>query len=326
MNTWYNGYAQPVDMKKLGYKQISTPDGWLYIVPAAGYYYDYLDYKNIYEKWSPLQIGEVRFPAGDPGIIGGSFAEWNDIVGNGITEKDVHDRVFPAMQVVAEKVWGGDQTINTFEVFDAKRKQIGEGPFLNIRGKIGKVKEALVAAYSFDQPGKNILLHQAGYSKGSKGKALAFTGKNSFAELPYTEIGYDYTVSFWINPSGNTEDNVTVFKSPNSVVKLKQGKTGKLGFSREGYDDDFDYVVPENTWTHVVISGTSKGTSLYINGHLQKRLYDNWIKFTDKDKVRKVETLFFPLQQVGGFKGRLDELQIWNKVLTDQEIEKLSRP
>jgi len=326
MNTWYNGYAQPVDMKKLGYKQISTPDGWLYIVPAAGYYYDYLDYKNIYENWSPLQIGEVRFPAGDPGIIGGSFAEWNDIVGNGITEKDVHDRVFPAMQVVAEKMWGGDQTINTFDVFDAKRKQVGEGPFLNIRGKIGNVNEPLVASYSFDQPGKNIILHQAGYSKGSKGKALTLTGKNSFAELPYKEIGYDYTVSFWINPSGNKEDNVPVFKSSNSVVKLKQGNTGKLGFSREGYDYDFDYAVPENTWTHVVISGTSKGTSLYINGHLQKRLYDNWIQFTDKDKtkVRKVETLFFPLQQIGGFKGQLDELQIWNKVLTDQEIEELS--
>ncbi|HTN36468.1 MAG TPA: family 20 glycosylhydrolase, partial [Arachidicoccus sp.] len=40
MNTWYNGYAEPTAMKKLGYNQISTPDGWLYIVPAAGYYYD----------------------------------------------------------------------------------------------------------------------------------------------------------------------------------------------------------------------------------------------------------------------------------------------
>src|SRR5699024_9368223 len=39
MNACYNGYANPVDMKKLGYKLISTPDGWLYIVPAAGYYY-----------------------------------------------------------------------------------------------------------------------------------------------------------------------------------------------------------------------------------------------------------------------------------------------
>ena len=49
MNAWYNGYADPVKMKELGYPLISTPDGLLYIVPAAGYYYDYLNLKHLYE-------------------------------------------------------------------------------------------------------------------------------------------------------------------------------------------------------------------------------------------------------------------------------------
>jgi hexosaminidase len=317
MNTWYNGYADPIAMKKMGYKQISTPDGWLYIVPAAGYYYDYLNYKSLYEKWSPLQIGNVRFPSGDPTIIGGAFAAWNDIVGNGISEKDVHDRVFPAMQVVAQKMWGGDQTQVTYEVFDAERKNIGEGPSLNIRGKIENASQSPVASFNFDKPHKTIQLQQASYAKGKNGNALSFTGENSFAKLPYKEIGYDYTVSFWINPSDNPGRDITIFKSPNSEVKLKQGDTGKLGFSRDGYHYDFDYTVPENTWTHVKISGTAKGTSLYINGQLQKKLYDNWILYTDKDKtkMRKVETLFFPLDQIGGFKGMIDDLQIWNTIL-----------
>ena len=50
MNAWYNGYAEPKEMVKLGYKLISMPDGLLYIVPAAGYYYDYLNTKYLYEK------------------------------------------------------------------------------------------------------------------------------------------------------------------------------------------------------------------------------------------------------------------------------------
>ncbi|WP_183576180.1 hypothetical protein HDF18_19665 [Mucilaginibacter sp. X5P1] len=72
----------------------------------------------------------------------------------------------------------------------------------------------------------------------------------------------------------------------------------------------------------MVITGTNKGTSLYINGKLQKKLYDDWIQFTDKDKtrMRKVETLVFPLLTLGGFKGEIDALQIWNKVLSDKEI------
>lgn len=300
MNTWYNGYAHPVEMKKLGYPQISTPDGWVYIVPAAGYYYDYLNYKHLYSKWSPLQIGNVRFPAGDPNILGGAFAAWNDIVGNGISEKDVHDRVFPAMQVLAQKMWGGDETQLPYEAFDAARKAIGEGPSVNIRAKIGETSQTPVASY----------------------KKFSFKGPKSFSKLPYKEIGYDYTVSFRVNPSANEGQDVLMFKSPNAEVKLKQGNTGKLGFSRDGYHYDFDYSLPENTWTVVTITGTAKGTSLFINGKLQKKLEDNFIQYTDKDKtkMRKVETLVFPLEEVGGFKGKIEKLQIWNRILSEQEI------
>ncbi|WP_051691984.1 family 20 glycosylhydrolase [Pedobacter borealis] len=325
MNTWYNGYANPVEMKKLGYKQISTPDGWLYIVPAAGYYYDYLNIKNIYNKWTPSMIGKVSFPAGDPSIVGGSFAEWNDIVGNGISEKDVHDRVFPAMQVLSQKTWSGNDTAMPFEDFDVLSKKISEGPTLNIRGKIGKAGQSEVALFSFDKKSKHIRLQKAVLVKGVKGKALSFSGKDSFAKLPYTEIGYDYTVSFWINPSVNNPDGAVIFKSPNSIVKLKQGNTGQLGFSRDGYDLDFGYTVPENTWTHFVIAGTNKGTSLYVNNKLEKKLYGDSILFSGKakQKKRKLETLFFPLQTIGGFKGKIDELQIWDKILSDQEIADL---
>ena len=322
MNTWYNGYANPVEMKKLGYNQISTPDGWLYIVPAAGYYYDYLDYKNIYENWTPSMIGDVRFPAGDPTIIGGSFAAWNDIVGNGISEKDVHDRVFPAMQVLSQKMWDGNHTEVAYPDFATACNQVSEGPTINIRGRLSKTNAPFVTRFAFDKADRRVQLHEVTYAEGVKGQSLAFSGENSLAILPYPEIGYDYTVSFWINPAGNTSDDVVLFKGSNSVVKLKQGNSGKLGFSRDGYNFDFDYAVPENVWTHVVISGTNKGTSLYINGALQKKLYDNWIQFSDKEKtkVRKVETLFFPLREMGGFHGKIDELQIWNKALSDQEI------
>lgn len=322
MNTWYNGYANPVEMKKLGYKQISTPDGWLYIVPAAGYYYDYLDIKNIYNKWTPSMIGDVSFPAGDPTILGGSFAEWNDIVGNGISEKDVHDRVFPAMQVLSQKMWTGNDTTMVFEDFEALSKKISEGPTLNMRGKIGKTDQPLVALFNFDKKNKKIQQQHASLVKGFKGNALSFSGKNSFAKLPYVEIGYDYTVSFWINPAVNNSADAVIFKSPNSTVKLKQGNTGKLGFSRDGYNFDFDYAVPENKWTHIIIAGTNKGTSLYVNSKLKKKLYADTIQFNGKAKIKnsKSETLFFPLQIVGGFNGKIDELQIWNKILSDDEI------
>ncbi len=83
MDAWYNGYADPAAMIEAGYDLVSVPDGLTYIVPAAGYYYDYLNNKYLYEKWEPVQIGNLLFPYGHPNIRGGKFAVWNDHVGNG---------------------------------------------------------------------------------------------------------------------------------------------------------------------------------------------------------------------------------------------------
>ena len=105
MSAWYNGYAEPKDMVKQGYKLISIPDGLIYIVPAAGYYYDYLNTQYLYENWTPAHVGQAVFEEKDPAILGGMFAVWNDHVGNGISVKDIHHRLFPALQTLATKTW-----------------------------------------------------------------------------------------------------------------------------------------------------------------------------------------------------------------------------
>ena len=90
-------------MVKQGYKLISIPDGFLYIVPAAGYYYDYLNTEELYNSWTPAHVGKAVFEEKDPAILGGMFAVWNDHVGNGISTKDIHHRTFPALQTLAVK-------------------------------------------------------------------------------------------------------------------------------------------------------------------------------------------------------------------------------
>ena len=110
MDCWYNGYADPREMKRQGYKLVSIPDGLVYIVPAAGYYYDYLNCQWLYGAWTPAQIGGVKFEERDPDIVGGMFAVWNDHCGNGITVKDIHHRLMPAMQTLSTKCWTADST------------------------------------------------------------------------------------------------------------------------------------------------------------------------------------------------------------------------
>ena len=76
-------------------------------------------------------------PEGTPGVLGGMFAVWNDMCGNGISEQDVHLRSFPAIQVLAEKLWKGDNKIVSYEVLSLCRI-MPEAPGVNLLARIPK--------------------------------------------------------------------------------------------------------------------------------------------------------------------------------------------
>ena len=326
MNAWYNGYADPLKMKELGYPLISTPDGFLYIVPAAGYYYDYLNLKYLYEKWEPVAIGDAVFKMGDPFIRGGMFAVWNDVSKNGITAQDVTDRVFPALQVLSEKMWSGENKTVNFSAFSDKVKSINEGPGLNLRGKISG-KDALVVNYEMkgnDMEIKNI--NQVLYEKEGNRKVLSFKSNSSQVKLPYPEIGYNYTVIFKINPSENNADDAVIFQSNHAIVKLKQGNTSNFGFSHEGKDYDFGVAIPEKKWSTIAVSGDNNSTTFYLNGKLVKKLEREKIPTGIKtDSIYIMKTLFFPLDQIGdsknSFIGKMKDLKVFNQILSEVQIQ-----
>ena len=133
-------------MKEQGYQLVSIPDGFLYIVPAAGYYYDYLNCQYLYNNWTPALIGGERFEEQDPSILGGMFAVWNDHPGNGISVKDIHHRVYPAMQTLAVKCWTGALTQLPYELFDKQRKELSEAPGVNELALYGTEQREVYAA------------------------------------------------------------------------------------------------------------------------------------------------------------------------------------
>lgn len=287
MNCWYNGYAQPRDMMKLGYDVLSVPDGLLYIVPAAGYYHDYLNTKYLYENWTPAVIGNEVFEEKHPQIKGGMFAVWNDQVGNGISTQDVYHRLFPAMQTLAVKMWTGQKVALPFAEFDVKRKQLSEAPGLNFLSIPAKSQKGLV--FEVKKPRKGKLLKQK-----------------------LEDIGWNYRVSFDITAAQNPR-GTALFSSDYSVFYLNSSKDGKLGFSRNGYDYSFDYVVPMGQKVKIAIEGTNLETSLYVDGKLKETLKviphkdDTDVK---KDKRKWVQTLVFPLKKTEKFNGKIENLKV----------------
>lgn len=327
LNSWYNGYGDPIEMKKLGYPQISTPDGFLYIVPFAGYYYDYLNTDFLYNSWTPRRIGNVTFEEGDPIVRGGMFAVWNDIVGNGISEKDVHNRVFPAVQVLAQKMWGGDDDKPKLYEFNRKKASVIEAPGLNLRGAYGHYPTGLIYELSFDNDYDNSADTDLA-SANAQGltfaddqrKAVQFAG-DSQLQLPIAEIGESYTVSFWIKASEVL--NGDLFRSANASVFY--GEDG-LGYKRDGYTYLVDYTLPTDTWSLVTITGDKTSTQFYLNDKLVKDMKPAEIVLETKDrsgkevKFNKIQTLVFPLETVQLPQSSLADLRIYNHKWNAAEV------
>lgn len=282
MSTWYNGYAEPKEMAKQGYKLISVPDGMVYIVPATGYYNDYLDTEYLYKEWTPAHIGDVIFKEKDPAIIGGMFAVWNDHVGNGISPQDIHHRVFPAMQTIATKCWDGTKTTLPYAEFNAQREKLSEAPGVNRLGRIGQES--------------GIVYKQTSLTPGDR--------------IPFKEIGYNYRVSFDIEADNETM-GTELFRSPEAVFYLSDPISGKLGFARDGYLNTFRQNIMKGDNMHITVEGDNRSTKLYINNKLIENLDIRKIYFNSgKDSIYYVRTLVFPLEKAGQFNSKIRNLVI----------------
>ena len=284
MNAWYNGYADPATMIKDGYQLISIPDGLVYIVPKAGYYYDYLNEPYLYKEWTPAHIGKAVFDEKHPSILGGMFAIWNDHVGNGISVKDIHHRIFSPLQTLSVKMWTGAQTGIPYETFNEKRALLSEAPGVNQLARIGK-KPELVYERSTVAPGST---------------------------SDYPEIGYNYTVSFDITGAKESE-GTELFRSPNAVFYLSDPIRGMMGFARDGYLNTFPYKVNPGEKATIQIEGDNCSTTLRVNGKVVDEMNTQKLYFNaGKDSMSYVRTLVFPLEKAGNFNSKVQNLKVYN--------------
>lgn len=287
INAWNQGWVDPFKSIEDGFKIISTPDAWLYIVPAAGYYRDFLDIQWIFNNYRAEKVNpsETLTPY-HPSLYGAMFAVWNDICGNGISQQDVHFRVLSAMKVVGMKLWKSNPTI-TYDTYNELAMQTSEGPGLNMAGNYTPEEHGAIDAKLGETP-------------------VVFDGKTQLA-LGAGELGYNYDVSFDLKVSADNAADAVLFAGPFSKVTVNAGGTGKLGFSRDGYHYTFNYI-PDNNWHTIRILGDFKSVTLYVDEVRVEKLAPY-----SKNGFRFQQTLFFPLQFAGdnqnGFKGELKNLK-----------------
>lgn len=300
MGLWSNDMADPVEMKRQGWKMISMTDWQTYIVPIADYYHDYLPLDNLYNTWTPRVFRNVTLEENDPCIVGGMFALWNDIYGNGITVADMHDRIFPVLQVIADKTWTAALTTLPFDLFEQKKGLLSEAPGVN---EMGRTK----APMSLNEV-------KAGHNLG----------------LPVSEVGFGHRITFTVDCKTEAKGTV-LFYGPQSTFFLADPVTGRLGYQREDYLDTFNYTLPTEGEVELTIETTPAATTLYVNGVKRETLAEQRLYVIDKEKsrydkmpnvktlphvwqpttsMRYLRALFFPLQKAGAFKSNVKHLNV----------------
>lgn len=333
INVWSKDWADPTEMYNLGFELINCLDSNVYIVPAAGYYADYLNAANLYANWEPnvFKSGSLNtsIPAGDPQMIGGAYALWNDSIdtrGNGVTDYDVFDRIYQPMSALSEKLWGeGTKTYSEVKTTTAK---VSTAPNTNPYHEIESAGSTY-AEYNFDKEdgsdaSKNkydaVSAEHATYAEGKVGKALSMES-DTCIETPLDKSPAGTSLSFWVKKAaGGSSDEQVLFEGSSTLgdytIKAVQKKTGKVGYSREGYDYSFDYTLPEDEWVHLTIKGYKDKAELYVNDSdtAIPAVMDTATKLGTQYRLA---TLNIPIKYIGSttgnsFNGLIDEIELTN--------------
>ena len=186
-----------------------------------------------------------------------------------------------------------------------------------------------ISYYSFDQVKDNQIRDEWGTRNAVLADGMISTGKSGAAlETAKTSIGAKvsgasvsenaWTVSYWVC-SKAVSDRSSVLMSSDQKYSFDVGisdsnrKAGVHVGTGAGDILTFNYTLPAETWVHMAwTQDKTNGLSLYVNGILVQT--NAWTK---------TNAFPCPADIIGGsgFEGKIDELKIYKRVLTANEIQ-----
>ena len=227
---------------------------------------------------------------------------------------------------------------------------VGYFPFDNMKSYINKGKRP---AKYFDGNKKCTSVGSPELVEGKKGQAVTFPAGYDevyLSDMGLFEMTEPFTVGAWIY---TTEDD----KEKTQVIVGNAGEKNNFWRGWDFYLDEsnrlaarlihslpHNYIhnrskesIPLNTWTHVAFtydgSASAEGIQLYINGlSVENEIaFDNLYKNIHPVKVGNHEVNNTPLRvgksyrnytgESGFFKGRLDEMMIFDRAITPLEVQ-----
>ncbi|HID26358.1 MAG TPA: DUF11 domain-containing protein, partial [Methanosarcinales archaeon] len=204
--------------------------------------------------------------------------------------------------------------------------------------------DGLVAEWHFDEGSGNIVkdtsgngndgvIHGASWVDGKFGKALSFDGKDDYVSISgVPNLGTVHTFSFWLKPSDTSRGNIIfrkdwcingggggwrIFRTSDSSFQYSYQETDGVTDRHYGVG----ISTPVNTWTHVIIVRDGSTLKGYANG-----VHSVSVSITSSAEDDSSDAVFIGRQDwICGanyfFHGILDEVRIYNRALSAEEIK-----
>jgi len=209
-----------------------------------------------------------------------------------------------------------------------------------------------VAYWSFDDVGNpgyddsgngnDGVLYGPAIAEGPCGNALSFDGSDDYVEVPDSpelDLVGDFSIALWMNPesysfeggqqysrhiiqkhllhSNNSGEWATYFKL-DGRVEMNNLAPGNYQYFAT------DSPVSLHQWTHIALiySQADQTFRMYINGSLDVE-YNN-VNFDIRDTDRPLRIGMEEGVPEAPFEGRLDEIRIYDRALSESEIEELA--
>lgn len=191
----------------------------------------------------------------------------------------------------------------------------------NLSDSTGSHEEGRVIGASIgEEPG------QVTFSKGVIGKAAVFDGESGISLPDGLLGGRAYSVSFWFYPEEHRQFSTTFFGAQSesswiSLVPDSWDNNTMLWSGEDWYDGTSGFGVSTDEWHHVAFVVDRGNVKLFIDG---KQAYNG----NGFPEVFKDEAALFTLGVNWWdrpYKGKIDELRIYNIPLTDTAVQQLSQ-
>jgi hypothetical protein len=178
---------------------------------------------------------------------------------------------------------------------------------------------------------------------GEKGKAFSFDGvDNDFIEITDTDIlkQFPLTIAAWVNPSIRNDEAIsyTTPGYPNNVISNDIPAHGGHGFGinvwssgsemkvelEDGWRSVPSAVFNSANWYHIVVVYTAGNVTSYVDGNLIDN-YSYYQQIPDGGDFVRIgkhnDDVGYGTKRF--FKGAIDEVRIYNRALTEAEIQAL---